>query len=90
MMGWINAYAFFIFVGFTALFLGALLFWNERSRRRQIVVMLLFTAVVGSYWQVRPGASNATAEEMAALTAISAGETVPLGQPVLIEVYTNY
>jgi hypothetical protein len=33
MMGWINAYAFFIFVGFTALFLGALLFWNERSRR---------------------------------------------------------
>ena len=90
MMGWINAYAFFIFVGFAALFLGALLFWNERSRRRQIVVMLLFTAVVGSYWQVRPGASNATAEEMTALAAISVGETVPLGQPVLIEAYTNY
>jgi drug/metabolite transporter (DMT)-like permease len=85
MMGWINAYAFFIFVGFIALFLAALLFWNERSRRRQIAVMALFLVVVGSYWQVRPGASNAAAEEMRALAAISAGEIVPLGQPVLVE-----
>jgi drug/metabolite transporter (DMT)-like permease len=90
MMGWINAYAFFIFIGFTALFLGALLFWHERSRRRQVIVMLLFLAVVGSYWSVRPGVTNVTTEERAALAAISLGETAPLGQPVLVEAYTNY
>jgi thiol:disulfide interchange protein len=83
-------YSFYIFVTCVALFVWSLLFWQERSRRRQMVTLLLFTAVVGSYWSVRPGASNATADELTALAAISAGETVPLGQAVLIEAYTNY
>jgi len=86
----IGPYSFYIFVVCVALFVWSLLFWQERSRRRQIVTLMLFAAVVGGYWSVRPGASNATADELTALAAISAGEIVPLGQPVLIEAYTNY
>jgi len=86
----IGPYSFYIFVICALLFVWSLLFWQERSRRRQIVTLMLFAAVVGGYWSVRPGASNATADELTALAAISTGETVPLGQPVLIEAYTNY
>lgn len=67
-----------------------LLLWNEQSRRKQIVTVVLFAAVVVSYMMVRPGASNVEAGQLDALMAAVAGDTSAINQPVLIEAYSNY
>jgi drug/metabolite transporter (DMT)-like permease len=89
-MSLLNQFSFILFMALFALFLAVLLFWEERSRRKQVVTMALFVVVVGVYFWLRPGASNVTASEIDVLTAAVAGESTALEQPVFIDAYSNY
>jgi drug/metabolite transporter (DMT)-like permease len=89
-MSLLNQFSFILFMALFALFLAVLLFWEERSRRKQVLTMALFVAVVGVYFWLRPGATNVTASEIADITAAVAGEPSSLAQPVFIDAYSNY
>jgi drug/metabolite transporter (DMT)-like permease len=90
MMSLLNQFSFILFMALFALFLGVLLFWEERSRRKQVITMALFVTVVGAYFWLRPGPSNVTSGEIDVLVAAVAGEQTTLAQPVFIDVYSNY
>jgi drug/metabolite transporter (DMT)-like permease len=86
----VNQYSFLIVAALFLLFWGVVLFWNEQSRRKQIVTLVLFVAVFGSYFLARPGASNTTAGEVDLVLAAMGSETAVLDRPVLLEAYSNY
>jgi drug/metabolite transporter (DMT)-like permease len=90
MIPFINQYSFVLFMALFALLLAVVLFWEERSRRKQVVTMALFVTVVGAYLWLRPGASNVSAGEIDILMAAVTGDATTLEQPVLIDAYSNY
>jgi drug/metabolite transporter (DMT)-like permease len=89
-MSILNQFSFILFMALFALFLAVLLLWEERSRRKQLVTLALFAAVVGAYFWLRPGPSNVTAGEIEVLAAAVAGDARALDQPVFIDAYSNY